>query len=63
MLRDPRASRISVVRTAVVSIVALSLGFFASRWKRVELVWVAYSAVALGALKPSRTFASVIQPR
>ena len=30
---------------------ALALGFLGSRWKRVELGWVAYAAVAFGTLK------------
>ncbi len=45
------ASRLSVVRTVVICSLALGFGFFGSRWKRVELGWVAYSAVVLGALK------------
>jgi len=35
----------------VICSLALGFGFFGSRWKRVELGWVAYSAVVLGALK------------
>lgn len=45
------ASRLSVVRTLVICVVALILGFTGSRWKRAELVWVAYLAVAFGTLK------------
>jgi hypothetical protein len=45
------ASRISVIRTAAICLAALALGFFAAHWKRAELVWVAYSVVALGTLK------------
>jgi hypothetical protein len=45
------ASRLSVVRTIVNCALALALGFLGSRWKRVELGWVAYIAVAFGTLK------------
>lgn len=45
------ASRLSVVRTIVNCGLALALGFAGSRWKRVELGWVAYAAVAFGTLK------------
>jgi len=45
------ASRLSVVRTVVNCALALALGFASSHWKRVELGWVAYAAVAFGALK------------
>jgi hypothetical protein len=45
------ASRLSVIRTVVTCLLALALGFLGSRWKRVELGWVAYAAVAFGTLK------------
>jgi hypothetical protein len=45
------ASALSVVRTVVNCVLALTLGFLASRQKRVELGWVAYTAVGFGALK------------
>jgi hypothetical protein len=45
------ASRLSVVRTIVNCALALVLGFLGSRWKRAELGWVAYAAVAFGTLK------------
>jgi hypothetical protein len=45
------ASRLSVIRTIVNCGLALALGFFASRWHRVELGWAAYIAVAFGTLK------------
>jgi hypothetical protein len=45
------ASRLSVVRTVVTCLLALALGWLGSRSRRVELVWVAYATVALGALK------------
>lgn len=45
------ASRISVIRTLVNCGLALALAFIAFRWKRVELGWIAYAAVAFGTLK------------
>ncbi len=45
------ASRLSVVRTVVICLIALLLGFSGARWKRAELVWVAYVAIGLGTLK------------
>jgi len=45
------ASTLSVIRTVVICAVALALGFLGSRQKRVELAWLAYTAVALGTLK------------
>jgi hypothetical protein len=45
------ASKLSVVRTVVGCAVALTLAFVGSRWKRVELGWVAYAAVGFGTLK------------
>ena len=44
-------SRLSVVRTIVNCVLAFALGFAGSRWKHVELRWVAYAAVAFGTLK------------
>ena len=44
-------SRTSVIRTIINCALALALGFAGSRWKRIELGWVAYSAVAFGTLK------------
>jgi len=44
-------SRLSVIRTVVNCVLALALGFAGSRWKHVELGWVAYAAVAFGTLK------------
>ena len=44
-------SRLSVVRTIVNCVLALALGFLGSRWKHLELGWVAYAAVAFGTLK------------
>ena len=44
-------SRLAVVRTIVNCVLALSLRFLGSRWKHLELGWVAYAAVAFGTLK------------
>ena len=48
---DLAASRMSVIRTVVNCGLALALAFLGSRWKRVELGWVAYTAVGFGTLK------------
>lgn len=45
------ASHLSVVRTIVNCALALALGCAGSRWRCVELGWVAYAAVAFGTLK------------
>lgn len=45
------ASRLSMIRTVVTCVMALGLGYAGSRWNRVELGWVAYGAIGLGALK------------
>jgi hypothetical protein len=45
------ASRVSMVRTVVTCVIALGMGYAGSRWNRVELGWVAYGAIGLGALK------------
>jgi hypothetical protein len=44
-------SRLSVIRTVVNCVLALVFAFAGSRWKHVELGWVAYTAVAFGTLK------------
>jgi hypothetical protein len=44
-------SHLSVIRTLVNCALALALAFAGSQWKRVELGWVAYGAVAFGTLK------------
>ncbi|MFZ0862083.1 MAG: hypothetical protein WCA27_25245 [Candidatus Sulfotelmatobacter sp.] len=44
-------SRLSVIRTVVNCALALTLGYLGFRWKRIELGWVAYTAVAFGTLK------------
>jgi hypothetical protein len=48
---DLTPSRLSVVRTIVNCALALVLAFLGSRWKHIELSWVAYTAVAFGTLK------------
>jgi len=45
------AAGLSMVRTIVVCAVAVAIAYLGSLWKRVELGWVAYAAVALGTLK------------
>jgi hypothetical protein len=45
------AAHLSVIRTIINCALALTLGFLGSRWKRVELGWIAYAAVAFGTLK------------
>jgi hypothetical protein len=45
------ASYLSVIRTVVNCALALALGVLGSWWKRIELGWVAYTAVAFGTLK------------
>jgi len=40
-----------MIRTVVTCLMALGLGHLASRWNRLELGWVAYGAIGLGALK------------
>lgn len=43
--------RLSVIRTLVNCALAVILGFAGLSWKRAELSWVAYAAVAFGTLK------------
>lgn len=45
------ASRLSVIRTIVSCALALGFGFLGFRWRRIELGWCAYAAVAFGTLK------------
>jgi hypothetical protein len=44
-------SWLSAVRTTVNCALALSLAFLGLRWRRIELGWLAYAAVAFGTLK------------
>lgn len=48
---DLSASRLAMLRTVVTCLVALGLGYAGSRGSRVELGWLAYGAIGLGALK------------
>jgi hypothetical protein len=48
---DLSPSRLSVVRTVANCALALALGYLGSSWKRIELGWVAYTAVAFGTIK------------
>jgi len=50
-LLEIAAPHLSVVRTIVNCVLALALAFLGSRWKRLELGWIAYAAVAFGTLK------------
>jgi hypothetical protein len=40
-------SFLATAHTLVICAVALALGFSGSRWRRAELVWIAYGAIAL----------------
>lgn len=42
---------LAVIRTLAVCLAALALAFVGSRWKRIELVWLAYTAIAFCTLK------------
>lgn len=50
-LVDLSPSRLSMVRTVVTSLLAIGFGYAGSRWNRLELAWLAYGAIGLGALK------------
>jgi hypothetical protein len=47
----PTFPQVAVVRTVVTCAAALLLAFVGARWKRAELVWMAYAAAVLGSLK------------
>jgi len=47
----PELPQLAVIRTIVTCAAALLLAFVGARWKRLELVWMAYAAAALGSLK------------
>jgi hypothetical protein len=47
----PTLPQLAVVRTAVTCAAALLLAFFGARFRRLELVWMAYAAAILGCLK------------
>ncbi len=44
---NPGPSHIAVIRTLITCLVALALAFSGSRFGRIELVWIAYGALAL----------------
>ncbi len=48
---DLDAPRLAVIRTAVNCLLAVGLGYLGSRWKHIELGYLAYGAVAFGTLK------------
>ncbi len=45
------AARLAVIRTFVTCVAALALGFSGARWRRVELTWIAYLAIAFVTVK------------
>jgi len=47
----PTLPQLAVIRTIVTCAAALLLAFVGARWKRIELVWMAYAAAVLGSLK------------
>ncbi|MFZ0981112.1 MAG: hypothetical protein WAN23_17045 [Candidatus Acidiferrales bacterium] len=47
----PELPQLAVIRTIVTCAAALLLAFVGARWKRTELVWMAYAAAVLGSLK------------
>ena len=49
--REISASLLSVVRTIVNCVLALTLAFLGLHWRRIELGWVAYASVGFGTLK------------
>jgi hypothetical protein len=48
---DVSPSRLPALRSIVNCALALTLGFLGLHWRRIELGWVAYAAVAFGTLK------------
>jgi hypothetical protein len=47
----PALPQLAVIRTMATCAAALVLAFVGARWKRLELVWLAYAAAILGSLK------------
>jgi hypothetical protein len=45
------AARLATIRTFVIGMAALAVGWGSARGKRIELVWLAYTAIALGTVK------------
>ena len=50
-LFSPQPSTVGAIRTLVICLGSLALGYAGSHWDRRELVIVAYAAIALGSLK------------
>lgn len=48
---EPSLPQLAVTRTVVTCAAATLLAFISARWKRVELIWMAYAAAILGSLK------------
>ncbi|HUI42045.1 MAG TPA: hypothetical protein VL523_08760 [Terriglobia bacterium] len=47
----PAASHIAVIRTLTICAIALGLAYSASRWQRMEMLWMAYATLAFVASK------------
>lgn len=47
----PGSSRIAVIRTLAACALALTLAWLGPRWRRIELVWLAYATIAAVAAK------------
>lgn len=47
----PNPPHIAVIRTLAICVTTLALAYGGSRWRRTELVWIAYGALALVAMK------------
>ena len=47
----PTLPELAVIRTMVTCVAALLLAFAGARWKRLELVWMAYGIAVLGSVK------------
>ena len=48
---SPGKSHVAVIRTLTTCAVALALAYSGSRWRRIELVWIAYGVLALVTVK------------
>lgn len=48
---SPTIHHVAVIRTLITCGLALALAFSGSRWQRIELVWIAYGALALVSAK------------
>jgi hypothetical protein len=48
---SPAIHHVAVIRTLIACALALALAFSGSRWQRIELVWIAYGALALVTVK------------